>query len=87
MTNLNNHIRTVHKTEIELGRQILISNRTKKDIVTSEAKKVTSEAKKSMNRDVRKIDYSKIVDSDSEEEDVGNKIKRMKLFSSNCTII
>merc|ERR1711874_183214 len=27
---------------------------------------------------VRKIDYSKIIDSDSEEEDVENKIKRMK---------
>ena len=49
---------------------------------------VTSEAKKSTNRDVRKIDYSKIADSDSEEEDIGNKIKRMKLlFSRNCSIL
>merc|ERR1712062_263495 len=36
-------------------------------------------AKRSTNGDkVRKIDYSKIIDSDSEEEDVENKIKRMK---------
>ena len=58
---------------------------------------VTSEAKKSTNRDVRKINYSKnvrkidyrkIADSDNEEEDIGNKIKRMKLlFSSNCSIL
>ena len=49
---------------------------------------VTSEGKKSTNRDVRKIDYSKIADSDSEEEDIGNKIKGMKLlFSRNCSIL
>ena len=59
---------------------------------------VSSEAKKSTNRDVRKIskysknvrkiDYRKIADSDSEKEDIGNKIKRMKLlFSSNCSIL
>ena len=40
---------------------------------------ISSGAKRSQNGDkVRKIDYSKIIDSDSEEEDVENKIKRMQ---------
>ena len=83
-------------TEVTLDLIVGFGNK-KSSVEKINSVRVTSEAKKSTNRDVRiidysknvrNIDYSKIADSDSEEEDIGNKIKRMKLlFSSNCSIL